>query len=66
MAWLRVGSGLQAQVVNASDKATPGNVAQETTVLNTLVPRATLCCVAELHVASGMPQWRMFVTYCYF
>ena len=35
MAWPRVGSGLQAQVVNASDKATPGNVAQETTVLNT-------------------------------
>ena len=26
----------------------------------TLVPRATLRGVAELHVASGMPQWRMF------
>ena len=32
----------------------------------TLVPRATLRGVAELHVASGMPQWRMFVTCCYF
>ena len=21
--------------------------------------------VAELHVASGMPRWRMFVTSCY-
>ena len=31
----------------------------------TLVPRATLRGVAELHVASGMPQWRMFVTSCY-
>ena len=31
-----------------------------------LVPRATLRGVAELHVASGMPQWRMFVTCCYF
>ena len=30
------------------------------------VPRATLRGVAELHVASGMPQWRMFVTSCYF
>ena len=25
----------------------------------TLVPRATLRGVAELHVASGMPKWRM-------
>ena len=33
---------------------------------STLVPRATLRGVAELHVASGMPQWRMFVTCCYF
>ena len=33
---------------------------------DTLVPRATLRGVAELHVASGMPQWRMFVTCCYF
>ena len=33
---------------------------------DTLVPRATLRVVAELHVASGMPQWRMFVTCCYF
>ena len=33
--------------------------------LYTLVPRATLRGVAELHVASGMPQWRMFVTSCY-
>ena len=32
----------------------------------TLVLRATLRGVAELHVASGMPQWRMFVTCCYF
>ena len=33
---------------------------------HTLVPRATLRGVAELHVASGMAQWRMFVTYsCY-
>ena len=32
----------------------------------THVPRATLRFVAELHVASGMPQWRMFVTSCYF
>ena len=32
----------------------------------TLVPRATLRGVAELHVASGMPHWRMFVTCCYF
>ena len=36
------------------------------TVNITLVPRATLRGVAELHVASGMPQWRMFVTCCYF
>ena len=35
-------------------------------ILSTLVPRATLRGVAELHVASGMPQWRMFVTFCYF
>ena len=33
---------------------------------DTLVPRATLRGVAELHVASGMPQCRMFVTCCYF
>ena len=33
---------------------------------STLVPRATLRAVAELHVASGIPQWRMFVTCCYF
>ena len=33
---------------------------------STQVPRATLSGVAELHVASGMPQWRMFVTCCYF
>ena len=32
----------------------------------TLIPRATLRGVAELHVASGIPQWRMFVTSCYF
>ena len=32
----------------------------------TLFARATLRGVAELHVASGMPQWRMFVTSCYF
>ena len=32
----------------------------------TLVPRATLRGVAALRVASGMPQWRMFVTCCYF
>ena len=31
----------------------------------TLVPRATLRGVAERHVASGMAQWRMFVTCCY-
>ena len=31
----------------------------------TLVPRATLRGVAELHVASDMPQCRMFVTSCY-
>ena len=31
-----------------------------------LVPRATLRGVAELHVASGRPQWRIFVTSCYF
>ena len=31
-------------------------------VSDTLVPKATLRGVAELHVASGMPQWRMFVT----
>ena len=36
------------------------------TVPGTLVPRATLRGVVELHVASGMPQWRMFVTCCYF
>ena len=41
----------------------PGS--SEGCVFNTLVPRATLCGVAELHVASGMPQWRMFVTSCY-
>ena len=35
-------------------------------VVYTLVPRATLRGVAEVHVASGMPQWRMFVTCCYF
>ena len=35
-------------------------------VIITLVPRATLRGVAELHVASGMPQWRMFVTCCNF
>ena len=28
----------------------------------TLVPRATLRGVAELHVGSGRPKWRMFVT----
>ena len=33
---------------------------------HTLVPRATLRGVAELHAASSMPQWRMFVTCCYF
>ena len=32
----------------------------------TLVPRATLRGVAELHVASGMAQWRIFVTCYYF
>ena len=32
----------------------------------TLVPRAILRGVAELHVAPGMTQWRMFVTSCYF
>ena len=31
----------------------------------TLVPRATLRGVAKLHVASGMPQWRMFLTSYY-
>ena len=35
-------------------------------VMILLIPRATLRGVAELHVASGMPQWRMFVTFCYF
>ena len=35
------------------------------TLCGTLVPRATLRGVAELHVASGMPQWRMCVTSCY-
>ena len=35
------------------------------TTTATLVPRATLRGVAELHVASGMPQWQMFVTSCY-
>ena len=32
----------------------------------TLVFRATLRGVPELHVASSMPQWRIFVTCCYF
>ena len=32
----------------------------------TLIPRAQLRGVAELHVGSVMPQWRMSVTYCYF
>ena len=32
---------------------------------HTLVPRATLRGVAELHEASGIPQWRTFVTSCY-
>ena len=36
------------------------------TACSTLVPRATLRGVAELHVASGMAQWLMFVTCCYF
>ena len=34
-------------------------------MITTLVPRPTLRGVAQLHVASGMPQWRMFVTSCY-
>ena len=34
-------------------------------ILATLVPTATLRGVAKLHVASGMPQWRIFVTCCY-
>ena len=34
--------------------------------LATLVPRATLRGVAELHVTSGMSQWRIFGTCCYF
>ena len=34
-------------------------------ISTTLVPRATLRGVAELHVASGMPQWRMLVTSSY-
>ena len=42
---------------------TPG--ASQTNI-PTMVSRATLRGVAELHVASGMPHWRMFVTCCYF
>ena len=41
------------------------NSRSESRSRSTLVPRATLRGVAELHVASGIPQWRMFVTSCY-
>ena len=33
---------------------------------DTLVPCVTLRPVAELHVGSGRPLWKMFVTSCYF
>ena len=55
---------LNANFYDQDDKRNESMLWSGLTSFATLVPRATLCGVAELHVASGMPQWRMFVTAC--